>query len=132
MCSKKGRAVQTVSEQVVHEESVNETIEYPLHAVTTKTGTTPNTTEVIVNEKVVRMEVDTAAAVTVVSEATYNFKRLWPGRMLRSTTVKLKTYSGSSLAVPGQLQVHVSQVPRASSQLTHPSDCRRWPQLARS
>ena len=36
--SKKGRAVQTVSVQVVLEESVDETLVYPLHAVTTQTS----------------------------------------------------------------------------------------------
>ena len=52
--------------------------------------TTPITTEVSIDEKEVCMEVDTGAAVSVVSEATY--KRLWPERMLRPAAVRLKTY----------------------------------------
>ena len=51
------------------------------------------------------MEVDTGAAVSVVSEATN--KRLWPERILRPAAVRLKTYSGSPLTVLGQMQVKV-------------------------
>ena len=101
--SKKEWAVQTVSEL---EESVDETLEYSLHAVTMQTSTTPITAEVSVDEKMLCMEVDTGAAVSVVSETTY--KRLWPEKILGPTTMKLKTYSGSGLTVLGQLQVQVS------------------------
>ena len=111
--SKKGQAVQTVSEQVVLEESVDETLEYPLHAVTTQTNTTPITAEVSVDEKILCMEVDTGAAVSVLSETTY--KRLWPEKILRPTTMKLKTYSGSPLTVLGQLQVQVKYQDQAAN-----------------
>ena len=56
---------------MVQEDSEDQTIEYPLHAVTTQTRTTPITTVLSIDEKVVCMEVDTGAAVSVVSEATY-------------------------------------------------------------
>ena len=37
------------------------------------------------------MEIDTGASLSLVSEAT--FKRLWPGRSLQPSTVRLKTYT---------------------------------------
>lgn len=97
-----------MNEQVVREEAT----EYPLHAVTGQTRTTPITTEVSIDEKVVCMEVDTGAAVSVVSEAMY--KQMWPEKMLRPTAVRLETYSGSPLTVLGQIQVQVKYQDQAA------------------
>ncbi|MDD9818931.1 MAG: RNase H-like domain-containing protein, partial [Gammaproteobacteria bacterium] len=51
------------------------------------------------------MELDTGAAVTLVSESTY--RRLWPYRPLQECPMKLRTYSGEQLTVLGQLHVQV-------------------------
>ena len=52
------------------------------------------------------MEVDTGAAVTLMSEALY--KRLWPGRDLKASRVHLKTYSGEAIPVVGGCNVNVT------------------------
>ena len=51
------------------------------------------------------MELDTGAAVSVMSEDTYN--QLWPHATLKQTSTQLKTYSGAPLPVVGQEQVDV-------------------------
>ena len=57
------------------------------------------------DEKILCMEVDTGAAVS----------RLWPEKILRPTTMKLKTYSGSALTVLGHLQVQVKYQDQAAN-----------------
>ena len=56
------------------------------------------------------MEVDTGAALSVISEQTY--RELWPNPELAPTLkpnkVKLKTYTGESIAVKGTIDVHVT------------------------
>ena len=51
------------------------------------------------------MELDTGAAVSLVSEYTY--RRLCPYRPLQETTTRLRTYFGEQLMVLGQLDVEV-------------------------
>ena len=57
--------------------------------------------------KPLRMEVDTGAAVSLVSEETY--RSLFPTVQLQSSTTKLCTYSGEPLTVLGQQEVKVSR-----------------------
>lgn len=52
------------------------------------------------------MEVDTGAAVSLVSEQTYN--ALFPDIPLLESTVTLKSYSGEPIKVVGQREVEVS------------------------
>ena len=67
--SRKGRAVQTVRDQVVEEEGLSsEATEYHLHALSTQQSSDPITVEVSINGEQVHMEVDTGAAVSLVSE----------------------------------------------------------------
>ena len=58
-----------------------------------------------VNGKPIRMEVDTGAAVSVVSEATYH--RYWKSLPLIKTDLELQTYSAEKLPVIGKLEVDV-------------------------
>ena len=64
----------------------------------------------------VSMEVDTGAALSVISEQTY--RELWPNPELAPTlqpsTVKLKTYTGESIAVKGTIDVHVTYLQQKS------------------
>ena len=53
--------------------------------------------------KPLRMEVDTGAAVSLVSEETY--RSLFPTVPLQSSMTKLRTYSGEPLTVLGQQEV---------------------------
>ena len=53
------------------------------------------------------MEVDTGAALSVMSEQTY--RSLWPGQKppLHPTPARLKTYTGEHIGVKGKIRVHV-------------------------
>ena len=59
----------------------------------------------IINDKPVCMELDTGAAMTIMSEKQY--KELFPGVELRESKVVLKTYSGERLSVKGERAVQV-------------------------
>ncbi len=51
------------------------------------------------------MELDTGAAVTLISEATCH--QLWPDRPLQECITRLCTYAGEQIQVLGQLEVAV-------------------------
>ena len=80
--------------------------EYTLFAVGSSDGRSPIDVELELDGHRIRMEIDTGASLSLVSEAT--FKRLWPGRPLEPSTVRLKTYTGEVLQVLGSAQVHVT------------------------
>ena len=96
--------MQTVRDQVVGEEC-SEATEYHLHALSTQQSSDPIIVEVSINGEQVHVEVDTGAAVSLVSEAVC--KQLWPSLALQQTPVKLKMYSGAPLEVKGRAQVEV-------------------------
>ena len=56
------------------------------------------------------MELDTGAAVSLVSEYTY--RCLCPNKPLQETTTRLRTYSGEQLMILGQLDVEVQYTER--------------------
>ena len=80
--------------------------EYTLFAVGSTDGRSAIEVELELDEHRIRMEIDTGASLCLVSEAT--FKRLWPGRSLQPSTVRLKTYTREVLQVLGLAQVHVT------------------------
>ena len=51
------------------------------------------------------MEVDTGASVSIMSEAVYH--KLWPGRSLSTSPIRLQTYSKELMAVVGGTEVQV-------------------------
>ena len=61
--------------------------------------------KVKLDECLVTMEVDTGAAVTLMSEAT--FANLWPGRELHPSRVRLQAYSGEPIPVVGCSNVNM-------------------------
>lgn len=61
--------------------------------------------EVKVNDTPLVMEVDTGAAVSLLSEET--FKSKFPGMQLHPTSLLLKTYTGEPLDIVGELPVEV-------------------------
>ena len=65
----------------------------------------PIMTEVIINGKNVSIEVDTGAAITLISQATW--KNLFPKLTLQKSRVTLKTYTAEKLRVLGQREVSV-------------------------
>ena len=54
----------------------------------------------------VTMEVDTGASVSIMSEAVYH--KLWPGRSLSTSPIRLQTYSKELIAVVGGTEVQWS------------------------
>jgi len=68
-------------------------------------STRPITVTLELNGKSVVMEVDTGAAVSLMSEATQ--KKVFPDAQLQKTSVKLHTYTEESLSVIGTMEVQV-------------------------
>ena len=62
--------------------------------------------KVRVDECIVRMEVDTGAAMSLMSEAT--FSGLWLGRVLQPSQVRLQSYSKESIPVVGSRKVNIN------------------------
>ena len=79
--------------------------EYALHHVLVTGHSRPLEVKVTLDGKRLMMELDTGAAVSLISAAT--FYRLWPGRQLEESTTKLCTYSKKPLKVVGVAQVEV-------------------------
>ena len=65
-------------------------------------------TMVTANGVELKMEVDTGASVSIISEYTYN--KLWTHNMppLQETTLKLRTYTGQTLQIHGTITVDVT------------------------
>ena len=66
----------------------------------------PIQVKVRVDECIVRIEVDTGAAMSLISEAT--FSMLWPGRVLQSSQVHLQSYSKGPIPVVGGCKVKIN------------------------
>ena len=65
----------------------------------------PITTDLKINGKAVTMEVDTGAAVSLISHK--HLKHLWPELSLSKTDVVLRTYTGELIPVVGEVLVNV-------------------------
>ena len=75
-----------------------------LHTLRAQTGQ-PLEVDLMLDGKPLCMEVDTGAAVSLVSEKTY--RSLFPECHLQPSKACLRTYSGESIAVMGQTEVEV-------------------------
>ena len=72
-------------------------------------GHPPLMVTVELNNSSLRMEIDTGAAVSIISETTYT--GLWPKNArppLLQSTVLLRTYTGETLPIKGQVKVNVT------------------------
>ena len=65
----------------------------------------PIEVEMLLNDKPVRMELDTGAAVTIMSKRQQ--QALFPGASLHSSNVRLKSYTGEQVEVVGEMAVNV-------------------------
>ena len=81
------------------------TDDFQLHTVGAKPSR-PMTVDLLVNGKQFPMEVDTGAAVSIISEATY--KSLFTDSKLQKCDVVLRTYTDERMTVLGQFQVQVT------------------------
>ena len=89
----------------VGNESEDSDSDLPVHKITAS-STYPITVELEIQGKSVVMEVDTGAAVSVISETTY--KELFPNLTLKIVPMGLKTYTGEGIPVLGEVVVEVS------------------------
>ena len=78
--------------------------EYPLFTLTVSQST-PIAVSVEINSKSVNMELDTGAAVSLISEETYG--QHWPQLQIEESNIQLKTYSGEFLETLGSVNVDV-------------------------
>ena len=70
--------------------------------------TEPYVVEVLLNEESVKMEVDTGAAMSVISEDTFRaLKKKYPCLELCESKVRLHTYTGEQVKVAGQFKTSV-------------------------
>ena len=88
----------------IREPSVDE-LENPMYKVNKKQSSRPITVTLNVNRQKLQMEVDTGAAISVISEFTKN--KLFPGVYLNETPVMLTTYTGEQMAVVGEISITV-------------------------
>ena len=95
-----GRTVKTVEPS-----DTSSVEEYPLHQLTENSGSNPIELNVDVQGETISMELDTGAAVSLISERTYN--QFFSDVSLKKSTVKLKSYSGEDIPVIGQMEVLV-------------------------
>lgn len=79
--------------------------EYLLNNLTEQ-GSRPLKVQLIINGREVKMEVDTGAAVSLVSEKT--FHQLWPNGRLQPSNIVLRTYSGEQIEVRGKMEALVT------------------------
>lgn len=90
------------------EEETSEDVTYSLFTVRDQ-GVAPIFKVVNINDVPITMEVDTGAAVSVVTEATYQrIKESSQTQPLQHSQVCLKIYTGETIPVLGQLPVKVS------------------------
>ena len=68
-------------------------------------STRPITIELLINNKPLMMEVDTGAAVSLISEAT--MKKLLPRMKVQPSNMTLKTYTKEQMKVLGKIEVNV-------------------------
>ena len=79
--------------------------EYRLHKLTDRSSSTPINVAVRINGKTLTMDLDTEAAVSIISDQTR--KSLFPELKLQPSSLVLKTYTEEPMEVLGQLNVQV-------------------------
>ena len=82
--------------------SDSESLEYTLFTLNSSSSK-PIQVSVMIDKQQLLMEVDTGAAVSLVSEETYC--HMWPQKSLQQATTVLRTYSGEQLSICGCMNV---------------------------
>ena len=87
------------------ESSEEEVESLAVHQMGKPSAAHPITLEMSVDNKTLNMELDTGAAVSIISETTH--KKLFGDVPLQKSPIALKTYTGEPMAVRGQMMVQV-------------------------
>jgi len=83
-----------VQREVKDLQEAEDTLEYTLFSLNSREGQKSFEVELKLDGTPLRMEVDTGASVSLISES--KFRQLWPSRPLESSTVRLRTYTGAT------------------------------------
>ena len=99
------------SSQSMHQLTQEDTVDDTTHLMFNLSGNQvkPLVASLTVEGAELRMEVDTGASLSLISEATY--RKLWPkdkAPQMESTQIKLRTYTGEELEVLGTINVDVT------------------------
>ena len=88
--------------------------ELPLFTLGEK-ATNPIKVDILINGRSLPMELDTGAAVSIISDTTR--KAIFPTSQLQTSSVNLKTYTGEPIQVAGELLVNVQHGQQEAKQL---------------
>ena len=88
------------------EDDGSATDEFQLYTIGAKAATRPIIVDVQINGKQLLMEVDTGAALSIISEQTW--KTVLPGTTLKKADIVLTTYTNERMTVMGELLVQVA------------------------
>ncbi len=89
-----------------------------IHSINPNCPNIPITVQVDLDDKPLTMEVDTGAAVALISQETYTTQL--EDKPIQTTSMQLQTYSGEGITVLGEIQVNV---PTAG---VTPCNCKRY------
>ena len=93
---------------------VQEDLICPLYVLQARNRVPPLQVSMEIDGHQLLMEVDTGAAYSLISDAT--FKEFWPDRRLEKSDVRLCTYSGEPIEVLGSLTVAVKYLKQESEE----------------
>ena len=74
----------------------------------------PLLVEIRIEDQPVKIDVDTGASVSIISEKTFN--ELFPEKSIQSSRLELKTYTGETLNIVGEATVQVTYQHQSSKQ----------------
>ena len=77
--------------------------DYDFYAIMSSSKLKPYRVNIVINDKLTKMEIDTGASLTIVSKRTT--REQWPKLTVLSSRVKLHSYSGEAIPVLGTVDV---------------------------
>ena len=110
--SSTGATTRTVSQLEEDHHDIDPTT---LFRVSSKSSIPPLEVEVKMDDCIVKMEVDTGATLSLMSETT--FRTLWPRRSLVASEVRLRSYTKDPIPVIGQCNVNIVYNDQTAEQL---------------
>ena len=97
--------VQTVQEEQMDDSDFTLNHIEALNKVNSKSSH-PYLVDMMLDEKPIKMEIDTGACMSLISEVT--FKQLFPGRTLKPSSARLSAYSGQPIPALGEMETVVT------------------------
>jgi len=108
-----------VEEDLPEDQGTSEDSSYPMFAIRNQ-GSDPILREVHINRVPVKMELDTGATVSIITQNTYQkIAEQSNIQLLQQSDLKLKSYSGETLPILGQVSVVVMHQHQESELFVH-------------